>query len=648
MMDLAAFYQKMKIRTQIFSGFLLVLSLTLILAGATIYYLNDLGAASTRILEENYRSIKASEQILISLSKMDQILTKICLGNNYNDSSLITILDREKDLLLANLSICRENATDLEEVKLVGQMEEEYASYLHNINSFKSTSDRVGLYFTVLQRLNEVIREDCVQLGMINHLDLSKRDDAVQALYFRSKIYVFLIMLLVLMIVSWTVYRVPHEIVKPIIEVTEKIRRIARGDYQQQISVSSRNELRELGIAFNTMSIRLQEFEKLNIEEVQAQKSRMETIIRSMNDALIILDDQEKIILVNESGMQLIGLSEDKLIGSSLSALSAGNELLRELEIALNNKDYTLAAELNAPHSFLKVKRDDGRTSFFIKEIKRVYSKEVANRRSLGYIITLKDITSFKESDEAKTNFIAVVSHELKTPLSALNMSLMLLSNTRFGSLNDEQAKTVTSMKREVQRLVNMVTELLGLSRVESGQNSLEKENIDPHYLLDYALAPVEGKFRDKGVEVVRQIEEGLPELKVDPEKISWVLINLLTNALRYSEGGSKVIIRACALEDAIEISVQDFGPGIAKENLKRVFNKFVQLPTNGKKNKHGLGLGLAISKEVVQAHGGQIYAESEEGKWSKFAFRIPCLIEIPAHEAGPQPEKRIDMPLNS
>jgi len=633
---LTSFYQKMKIRTQIFSGFLLVLFLTSILAVVTIYYLGNLGTASTKILEENYRSVKASEQIIISLSKVDQILAKICLGQNYNDSSLVLILDREKQLLSNNIGICRQNASDQKEVMLVGELEDEYASYIYYIDDFKTTVDKVGLYFTVLQRLNGVIREHAVQLANINHKDLSEKDDYAQSLYFQSKIYVFLILVLVLMIVGWTVYKVPHEIVKPITKITEKIQRISQGEYQQEIKVDSSSELGDLAVAFNNMSVRLQEFEKLNIEEVQVQKSRMESIIRSMNDGLIILDEQEEIILVNETSSSLIDMEESELIGKKLWELSEKNEVLHELEVSLSNKDFK-PATMEESHSFLKINRGDGKHAFFTKEIYKVYSKETATKRFLGHIITLKDITSFKESDEAKSNFIAVVSHELKTPLSALNMSLMLLSNTRFGTLNEEQSKTVKAMKREVQRLVNMVTELLDLTKVERGQISLEKEVIEPAILLEYAIAPVDVKFKQKDVRIDKNIQEGLPALYVDPEKISWVLINLMTNALRYSTEGGKIILEARRLDDMMEFSVKDFGPGISKENLKRVFNKFVQLNTNGKKNKHGLGLGLAISKEVVEAHEGQIFVESELGAWSRFFFRVPIAAETDKEKIKPK-----------
>ena len=632
----------MRIKAQIVSGFLFILLLTCALAGVTIYYLSNLGTASNRILEDNYRSIKATEGMVVSLSKIDQILSKICLGQNYNDSTLLDILSNEQEILTNQLVICQNNLEGEEENKLFLQIEGDFADYRKHMMLFEATRDRAGLYFSVLQRLNEVIRENCVQLAAINHLQLSEEDAIAQNLYLRSKIYVFLIVILVLVTVGWALYQVPREIVKPITDVTEKIKRIAQGEYQQKIDVDSRSELGDMARAFNTMSVKLQEFEKLNIEEVQTQKSRMESIIRSMSDGLIILDEQEKIILVNDSSTQILNLDEEQLIGKRLASLEENSKVIRELSNSLRH-DTVDSSERSKDmkeerHNFLKVDRGEGKKSFYTKEIVKVYSDETQKRFN-GYIIIMKDITTFKESNDAKSKFIAVVSHELKTPLSALNMSLMLLRDSRFGALSAEQDKIAASMKQEVHRLVNMVTELLDLSKVESGKINLEQKVVSPAVLLEYAVAPVLAKFEEKNVEIVKQISQWMSDIRVDPEKISWVLINLMTNAIRYSPQNGKVILIARQFEDEVEFSVRDFGPGIPKEDIKRVFNKFVQLSTNGSKNKNGLGLGLAISKEVVDAHGGTIFVESELGHGSKFSFRIPIEPTLPLEEAVPVAE---------
>jgi len=633
-------YQRMKIRAQIFSGFLLILFLTLLLVGATIYYLGNLGDASNKILEDNYRAIKATEGMTVSLSKMDQILSKICLGTNYDDTTLLDILQKELGVFENQLILCQNNVSGTDEEALFDQISEVYFKYKENISQFENTVDPLGLYFTVLQRQNEILRENCVRLGAINHTQLSQKDAIAQRLYFRSKIYVFLILVLVLIIVGWALYQVPHAIVKPITDVTEKIRRIAQGEYQQKISVDSRSELGELARAFNVMSIKLQEFEKLNIEEVQAQKSRMESIIKSMRDGLIVLDEDKRIILVNESGKQIINQDDPELLGKKLSDF-ADNEVVLELNQAIREKatQTNVTADEEA-HNFLRVDDYYGKKAFFTKEIVRVYGREDSFRRFIGYIIILKDITTFKESDEAKSKFVAVESHELKTPLSALNMSLMLLQNPRLGELSDDQSQIVGSMKQEVQRLVKMVTELLDLARAESGTIQMDKKPVDPHVLMDYAVAPVQAKLAEKNLSLSSNTEVQLDEITIDPEKISWVLINLLTNAIRYSPENGKVMAHIWQMGDFIEFSVRDFGPGINPKDAKRVFNKFVQLSQNGKKNKGGLGLGLAISKEIVEAHGGQIYVESEEGAGSRFYFRIP----LTEPEVVREPD-RVDIP---
>ena len=615
----------MKIKTQIFSGFLFILLLTLVLAGVAIYYLGNLGNASNRILEDDYRSIKATEGVVISLSKIDQILSKICLGANYNDTTLLKILNSEQSVLENQLVICRNNVMGEEEHLLLEQIETQYKEYRAGIASFEVVDNPVGLYFTTLQRLNEALRDNNVRLATINHQQLSEKDATAQKLYFRSKIYVFLIVILVLLIVGWAMYQVPHEIVKPITSITEKIKRIAQGEYQQEIDVDSRSELGSLARAFNTMSIKLQEFEQMNIAEIEAQKSRMESIIKSMNDGLIVLDEKENVILVNDSGTQIIGLDEEHLAGKDLMTLAKNNKVVKDLLHSLKRDDKGLEEASQEIHSFLHVDKGEGKRSFYAKEIVKVFSDEVS-QRFIGYIIILKDITTFKESDDAKTKFIAVVSHELKTPLSALNMSLMLLRDPRFGKLSSEQDKIAASMKQEVHRLVNMVTELLDLSKVESGKINLDRKTIAPNILMEYAIAPVQARLAEKNIRLNKQWNNDMPDLCVDPEKISWVLINLMTNAIRYSPQDGEIIVKTRIVGGNVEFMVKDFGPGIPKKDASRVFNKFVQLSTNGSKNKNGLGLGLAISKEIVEAHGGNIYVESILGQESCFYFQIPIV----------------------
>ena len=178
----------MRLRTQIFSGFIFILILFLILAGVSIYYLDNVGQASERILEENYSSVKASEELIVSLAKVDQILAKICLGSNYNEDILLKILEREKEIFNSNLEICKSNISEVGEQQLVSDLSAQYTDYEKQLYDFRNTTDRVGLYFSVLQNKNEILRETCANLIDLNHRALSDKDRVVQKLYFNAKV----------------------------------------------------------------------------------------------------------------------------------------------------------------------------------------------------------------------------------------------------------------------------------------------------------------------------------------------------------------------------------------------------------------------------------------------------------------------------
>ncbi len=616
----------MRLRTQIFSGFIFILLLTLILAGVSIYYLENVGQASERILEENYSSVKASEGLIVSLAKVDQILAKICLGSNYNEEILLEILEKEKVIFSNNLDICKTNISEVGERALVNDLVDKYEDYEQQLLDFKTTNDRVGLYFSVLQRKNEVLREACEELIALNHSALSNKDKVVQNLYFNAKVYVFVILILVLLISGLAIYKFPQLIVKPILDVTEKIKRVSEGDYEQQIPVDSDTELGNLSKAFNIMSVKLKEFEESNLEQIKAQKTRIETIIKSINDGLVILNENKDVILANNAASEILGIDENRLIGQNALELAQSNSvmqgLIETLEQNGNGDSNVETDEEQSSKNFIKVEQKD-KQEFFTKDVIDVQDVD-DHSKSLGYILLLKNVTYFKQSDEAKTNFIAVASHEFKTPLSAINMCLMLLQDKRFGSLNPEQDEIVASMKSEVQRLIKMVSELLDISKMETGSIELNKKLVSPKVLMEYSSSPFDVQLSENNITLEQQIDPDLPDFLADTEKISWVLINFLSNAIRYTPEGGTIIIEANRLNGNVEFAVKDRGPGIPKHDLNKVFQRFVQLKTNGEKNDKGLGLGLAISKEVITEHHGEIGVESEEGVGSRFYFTIP------------------------
>ena len=241
--------------------------------------------------------------------------------------------------------------------------------------------------------------------------------------------------------------------------------------------------------------------------------------------------------------------------------------------------------------------------------------------QNLGDVILLKNITEFKELDSAKTTFISTISHELKTPISAILMSLQLLEDKRIGALNDEQEQLSKSIKENADRLLGITGELLNMTQVEAGKLQMMPKITKPIELIEYAIKANQVQADKFGIQIeVEYPEEKMPKLFVDSEKIAWVLTNLLSNAVRYSKENGRVVIGAKREKEFVELYVQDFGKGIDPRYHQSIFDRYFRVPGT---KVQGSGLGLSISKDFVEAHGGTLTVESELGKGSKFIMRL-------------------------
>lgn len=230
--------------------------------------------------------------------------------------------------------------------------------------------------------------------------------------------------------------------------------------------------------------------------------------------------------------------------------------------------------------------------------------------------------------EREKTNFIATVSHEIKTPIASIKLSTKLLEDTRIGDLNEEQKQLIQNIKEDTMRVLKITTEVLNMAQMESGTIQLNIHPSDPKQIVNYAVEATHFLAEHKNIELQLIGGDKFPSIDADTEKTTWVLINLLSNAIRYSPEKNKIIISIVTNEHTIEFSVQDFGKGIEQQYLTKIFDRYFQVPGS----KPGTGLGLAISKQFIEAQGGKIWAESDVGNGSKFTFTLNrnFLNEIP------------------
>jgi len=258
----------------------------------------------------------------------------------------------------------------------------------------------------------------------------------------------------------------------------------------------------------------------------------------------------------------------------------------------------------------------DSRENYFVKEVIEVEQGDARNR-----VLVLKNITSYKELDVAKTNFISTISHELKTPLASSDLSLKLLEDERISKLSPEQKELIGNLKEDNQRMLKILSEILNMSQVEAGKIQLNMQKVNPVQIVENAIHVVYNNAKEKEIVILNTSGNDLPEINADADKTTWILNNLLTNAVKYSYNNSAIDVKAYRKNDHVIFSVKDHGPGIDAAYLPRLFERYFQVP--GSKEK-GTGLGLAISKEFVEAQQGRIWVESEIGKGSVFNFQLP------------------------
>jgi signal transduction histidine kinase len=274
--------------------------------------------------------------------------------------------------------------------------------------------------------------------------------------------------------------------------------------------------------------------------------------------------------------------------------------------------------EKNEP---LKIYADNKESFFQAKYIPiRMLETGETESQSIGHVIMLKNITEFKELESAKTTFISTISHELKTPISAILMSLQLLEDKRVGALNTEQEELSQSIKENSERLLSITGELLNMTQVEAGKLQLMPKITKPIELINYAIGANRVQADKFGCQIEVEYPEKIDKLYVDSEKIAWVLTNLLSNAIRFSPEYGRVIIGAKQVENVVEMYVQDFGKGIDPRYHQSIFDRYFRVPGT---KVQGSGLGLSISKDFVEAHNGTLTVESEIGKGSRFVIRF-------------------------
>jgi NtrC-family two-component system sensor histidine kinase KinB len=607
----------MMLKKKILVGYGVAFALMGLVVAWAVTNLVSLGKATDAILRENYRSILAAENMVDAIERQDSGILLMFLGDTEKG---IPQFRESETVFLEWLARAKDNITIAGEAELVQSIEADYATYRRQFCALTDMRDtaqpplRPSYYQETVYPLFAKVRETCIGLRNLNEQtmytasvragNVAKRAIWSTALVAGSALIVALVFSLFL----------AERIVGPIRRFMEASRKISSGDYAVQVPVETDDELGRLAGEFNQMATQLGRYYEMNIEQIISEKNKGEAILSSIEDGLVVFDTKLKVSGINPAARRLLDLEFTETV-----ALRCADILPDQKVCDLIRKTVDTGVQPNVPDEQRIISLSEGeRSRHYLFSVTPIRGRD---RNLSGIILLLRDVTRLKEVERLKSEFVTAASHELRTPLTSLGMSIDLLREHLTQGLAEKDRELLEVAHEDVHRMKALVSDLLDLSRIEAGRILLEFEDVQVSTLFEHVRAVFKSQVERRDVKLTWEMTQDLPSIRADANKITWVLSNLISNALRYVNDGGHIQLVATRIGPHVHLSVRDDGPGIPPEYRSRIFEKFVQVKGT---EAGGMGLGLAICKEIVRAHGGRIWVESSPGHGSTFIFTLP------------------------
>jgi signal transduction histidine kinase/HAMP domain-containing protein len=598
------------LRQKISLGFAGLLIIILVIGIQSILYLTKLGESIDVILKENYRSVIACQQMKEALERIDSGLLFILLGDTEKGEELVL---KNEGVFEKALQIELNNITVPGEGEKATQMRELYGRYIAALNSVKNTAEPAGrrreAYFSGVLPLFGQIKSTADEILQMNQQNMNDANNQARyrASHARSQMYVLLIIGTFIAVAF--IFFAGRWILRPIQHLIQSAEEIRRGNLDLVVQSRSRDEIGYLSESFNAMAASLREFRRTDQAKLLRIQRATQQAFDSLTDAVAVLDLEGRVEVATETAKNIFGLRP----GSTIFDLPFGWMADLYSRAVKEGRRVTLEGPQKIIQQFLY-----GEERYYRPEAVPILDSE---RLPAGVILVLQDVTQLQQQDEIKRDVIRTVSHQLKTPLTSIRMAIHLLLEEKVGELNEKQVDLLLAAREDSDRLHEILANLLDISRIVSGKVQMELVAISPQTLVMDAIEPYRRSAQDQGVAINVELRGDLPDVRVDTTRVSHVFGNLLSNALKYTPPGGTISIAARAEEDWVRFSISDTGVGIPSQHLPRIFEAFFRVPGQGQ--DAGAGLGLAISKEIVEAHGGKISVESQEGKGTTFIFML-------------------------
>lgn len=601
------------LRQKIFAIFSILLLIAVFIGILSIDRFNRLGKSIDVILRENYRSVIACQQMNEALERIDSGLLFIQSGYE-NDGRVLV----EKNIQNFNNALNAElnNLTLPDEPKEAYKLKSLFTRYSQEIPLMKEGPEQVtalkAAYFKTLFPLFHEIKETTGNILHMNQQNMNDANNRARRQAARARRDMVLFLGIAFFLTTGFLVFSNRWILKPIQRLIRSAYEITNGNLNLVIKVDTQDEIGHLSEAFNAMIAYLRLLKRSDDSRIERIQRSTQEAFRNLPQAIAIIDPDGTIELSTHSARSDFGLAP----GSKISEIPPipSPWLSNIFSMAIKNKKMSsqefegeiIQHFINNQEKFFQPK------AFLILD-----SRGETN----GIIVSLEDVTLKRADDEVKKDLYSTVSHQLKTPLTSIRMVLHLLLEEKIGSLNEKQADLLVSARDESERIFTIIEDLLDISRIESGNIKMNMLSLSPYELIHEIISTFERDAQDKRIMIETDIPEDLPNVAADPSRIYHAIGNLISNAVKYTPAGGNITVTLTADADNVHFYVSDNGPGIPKEYQSKIFRKFFRIP--GRNTESGEGLGLAIAKEIINAHQGEISFQSTEGKGTTFHFTL-------------------------
>jgi signal transduction histidine kinase/HAMP domain-containing protein len=578
----------------------------------TMRQIDELGASLAVVLKQNYVSVEACQDMKDSLERIDRGVLQSFEGRHEGGMSLVNshkakfldALDRE----LNNITLPGEKARVLQ----LNALAVRYFLVLSGVmDASLSRQERRNQYDVKLVPLSNRIRSLCQEVLEMNESNMISEKNAARALSVSARWRVLTISLVSVALALLLSHQIQRWVLSPLRNLIETTDEIRRGSFDVVLKTESKDEIGQLSRSFNEMLVALRQARNSDMINLSRSRKATEEVFRALPIPVAVLDTKGRVEFSTGTASGAFGLKPGVLVGDLHYPWMSGlaEKSMSDLKpVALQDKGY--------------IQQFVGNKELFFRPLAVPIMSEEDPKAVAGSILMIIDVTQLHEQQEMKRGMVSTVSHQLRTPLTSLRMSIHLLLDDAIGGLNVQQTELLVDAREDCERLVEILDDLLELKRIESGKALLTLCRSNPATLVREGIAPFAHDARDKKVSLKEAVPGGLPDVFADPGGIRQVFANLVSNALRFTMPGGSVTVGALQDGEFVRFYVEDTGTGIDPEHMEHLFEQFYRVP--GQDMRSGAGLGLSIVKELVEAQGGTVAAESQPGKGSVFSFTLP------------------------